>query len=308
MATAYHLVNPVSPYVPLPYGLTSVVNWQTSTDRWEGGIQWESVCATGSTTISPCITGAPILDPPAKAETWDRIVRGARPFTVFSEIDCAAPGWWQLAQEHAARGFTQSEAFQIERVFQTGQVPGMGSGPLIFPNLTSTGPFTDTAALPSVLLQPSSIVVSGSGLDVVEGLGILEKAVASCYQGGTAVIHVPVRLAGAFQAQYLIKQQGPNLTTAAGNKMVIGSGYDETFGPGGTTPVAGSGWIFATGPMFGWRSNIRQLGAQRDQFDRAENTLKMITERTVILGWDCCLAAVLVTLGGEPAGVTGSAA
>lgn len=305
MATAYQLVSPVYPYTSLPYGLASAVNWQTGS-RWEQGIQWETLCATGSATFDPCVTGAPALDAPAKAATWSRGTRGARPFTVFSEVDCSAPGWWDLAEQDAAKGFLWSEAFQVERVFQTGTVAGVTN--LVMPNLTTTGPITDTAFLPGVLLQPSSVVVSGAGVDIVEGLGILEATLGTCYQGGAGVIHIPLRLASALQVQYQIETSGSALYTAAGNRIVIGAGYTANAGPGGTTAPAGMGWIYATGPVFGWRSPLRQLGERRDQFDRAENTLKMITERTVVLGWDCCLAAVMVTLGGELAGAPGTAA
>ena len=309
MATAYQLVNPVNPYTPLPYGLASAVNWQDTPDRWEGGIQWESVCATGSATISPCITGAPPLDPPAKAATWDHTWRGARPFTIFSEVDCSPVGWtWEQARANAAQGFLNGEAFQLERVFQTGTIPGVAAG-IIMPNLTTAGPVTDTAQLPRVLLQPASVVVSGAGVDVVEGLGILENQLGTCYQGGRGLIHVPLRLASALQAQYLLEERNGVLYTEAGNKVVLGAGYDAGYGPGGVTAPAGFGWMYATGPVFGWRSELRPLGSDPSEvMDRAENTWKLITERTVVLGWDCCLAAVLVTLGGEPAGVFGTAA
>lgn len=309
MATAYQLVNPVNPFTPLPYGLSSAVNWQLDGARFEGGIQWESVCATGSVTLSPCITGAPPLDPVAKAATWDHTVRGARAFTIFSEIDCSPVGWtWEQAKTDAAQGFLNSEAFQLERVFQTGAIPGMPAG-IILPNLTTTGPITDASFLPNILLQPASVVVSGTGVDVVEGLGILEKQLGQCYQGGRGVLHVPLRLASALQAQYELVDKNGVLYTEAGNKIVLGAGYEEAFGPGGVTAPAGMGWMFATGPVFGWRSDIRLLGGiDAEAFDRANNTRQMITERTVVLGWDCCLTAVLVTLGGEPAGTFGTAA
>lgn len=310
MATPYQLVYPVNPFTPLPFGLASAVNWQTADERWEGGIQWESTCATGSATISPCITGAPVLNPPEKAATWDHTVRGARPYTLFSEVDCSPVGWsWENAQRDAAQGFLNAESFQLERIFQTGRIPGMGTGALVLPNLTTTGPIVDEAPLPNVLLQPASIVVSGAGVDVVEGLGILEATLGVCYQGGTGVVHLPLRLASALQAQYELVQKGPNLHTQAGNRVAIGAGYDASFGPGGVTAPAGYGWMWGTGPLFGWRSPIRPVGRTvAEVLDRADNTQQLITERTVVLGWDCCLVAVLVTLGGEPAGTFGTAA
>jgi hypothetical protein len=64
-------------------------------------------------------------------------------------------------------------------------------------------------------------------------------------------------------------------------------------------------WIYGTGPVFGYRGMEPgpdgQLTDQydiRDWLDRSENTMKVIAERTYLLGYDCCLFAVAVSLGG----------
>lgn len=319
------LVNPVNPFTPLEFGLNSVVNWQEPRavvdgagnpvidsagqprmdERWMLGVKWETVCATGSTTASPCITGT-VIDVPAKAATWDHQVRGARAFTVYSEIDCSPVGWWDMAQASAAAGLTQSEAYQVERTFQSGTAAGLAN--LIYPNLQTAGPVLDPIDS-SILLQPASTVISGAGVgvDVVEGLGRLEAAIAGCYQGGRPVIHVPIQIAEEMWAQHLLVREGTRLKTNLGSLVAVGSGYSPGVGPGGTTAPAGSGWMYATGAIFGYRGQLRLVGSNRDSLDRSENTLKRIAERPVLLGWDCCLAAVLVTLGGEIAGTFNSA-
>lgn len=309
----YQLVNPGNTFTPLPYGLASAVTWLIPEgSHWEGGIQWDDTCGQALSTVSPCITGA-VLDAPAKAATWDRSFRAARAFTVYSEVDCSAPGFWDRAEELAAQGLTASEAHAMERVFQTGTAGTIPN--IIYPNLTTTGTVTDTTTAPpfSFLLQPSAVVVSGACLDVVEGVGRLESAISgtgfdgsTCYPGGIATIHVPLRLASAFQAQYQLIKDGPRLRTAAGNLVVIGSGYDETIGPNGAAAPSGCGWVYATGPVFGYQSPMRRTGNRAESFDRTENTLKEIVERTFVLGYACCRAAVLVTLGGEPAGTFGT--
>lgn len=304
----YAPFNPVNPYTPQPYGLASAVNWQTpSDDRWKGGIFWRSICGQSTTILEECIPGAN-ADMASKAATFAQGYRGARAFTVYSELDCSPVGSWDELEALAAQGLIQSEAYTVEHVFQTGDVPGTSVD--VYPNLTLAA--ASETIQGGFVLQPSTIVVSGN-FDVVEGLGRLEKAISGvpvtgspCYPAGQAVIHIPLRLASAFQAQYQLIKDGPRLRTAAGNLVVIGSGYDETIGPAGTSTPAGFGWIYATGPVFGIRGPANAISSKVEAFDRANNTLKIIIERTVLLGYDCCLAAALVSLGGEPAGVFAS--
>lgn len=297
------LVSPVSPFTLSEYGLSSVVNWQTpENDRWQGGVKWEPLCVTGATTVSPCITGAPVIDPPAKSATWEHLVRGAYSFTVVTEIDCSPVGEWDRIIELAAAGLTQAEAFQVERVFQSGIA---ANGKVIYPNLTTAGP-TFHPIDTSILMQPAGIVVSGAPLDVVEGLGVLETAVRNCYQGGRPVIHVTPAVAVELFAQHQLFRQGTQIKTQLGSLVAVGDGYQHLTPTGGAA-TAGTSFMYATGAIFGYRGPLRILGTNTEAFDRAENTLKRIAERQVLLGWDCCLAAVLVTLGGEHAGAVGTA-
>lgn len=304
----YQLVTPNSPFIPSPYGLSSVVNWQeTADDRWQMGVKWEPVCVTGAgSTVSVCITGSQITVPD-KTPTWSQLTRGARPFTVFSEIDCSPVGWWERFEERAAQGLTQAEAWQVERTFQTGLAAGITN--MVLPNLTATGPISD-AGDSSILLQPATVLISGAqAVDIVEGIGRLEQALSgNCYAGGTPVIHIPVQIAAELASEAMLEVRGPRLTLKhSGSWVAVGAGYNPAYGPGGITAAAGQTWIFATGQIFGYRGRVNLIGNATQSFDRSENTMKRIAERTVLLGWDCCLAAINVTLGGEYAGLYGTA-
>lgn len=306
MPSEHALVTVPDLFEPGRYGLTSVVNWIAPTDtHWQGGIQYDADCTEVAVTIMECISGAP-SPIPAKGRTWSRLVRGARPFTVYDEIDCTPDAnWWDVGETRALRALANSGPMQVERTFQLGTTAVTGGGaPLIYPNLTSTGPIF--ASDGHILLQPASTIVSGAPVDVVEGLGILEKALGLCWDG-TGVIHVPLRLASAFAARNLCYRDGNYLRTyGGGNKVVIGSGYDETKGPQGVTAPVGAGWIWGTTPIFGIKSSPRAFPGV-EAFDRNVNTYKVIAEQTFILGWTCCLIAVLVTVGGELAGLPGTA-
>lgn len=282
------------------YSLASVVNWITPTDKhWAGGIQYDADCTEVSVTAMTCISGAASSD--TKEIQWSRLTRGARAFDVYTRVDCTPDGdWWDSGQRRALRALKNSGPTQLERTFQTG---ASGVEPaLILPNLTTTGPILDSQG--DILLQPAATIISGTTpLDVVEGLGRIEAAFSSCYDG-RGVVHVPMKLGAAFAARNLCYKEGNKLYTYAGNTVVFGSGYADV-GPGGVTAASGTTWIFMTSPIFGIRGTPRVVpGVQA--LNRGINTLQLIAEQKFLLAWECCLIAALVTTGGEWAGAPGT--
>jgi hypothetical protein len=150
-------------------------------------------------------------------------------------------------------------------------------------------------------LQTAAVTGAGVVLDPIEGLGILERQLADCYDG-VGVIHLPVELLGALNTHNLIERHGAQLRTTAGNLVALGAGYPGT-GPSGQT-TSGALWVYATGAVFAYRSDIRSF--PKDQsFDRDINTVKAVAERTYLLGWDCCHFGVPITTAGEPEGTVG---
>lgn len=281
-------------FTPRPHGLLSVATAVTPTsDHWMAGVFWEPLCVSGSTTFTPCVTGGTAIQPATKVATHDDVNQGARPFTIITELDCAPVGTWADAEPNALRTLTRAEQRQVERAFWTGDAGGQH---LVYPNLTTLGPILDG----DILLQPAGTYVSGAPLDVVEGMCQLENALAACWDG-VGVIHVPTILLPALCAQSLVYEEGGRLYTKSGNVVVAGAGYPWNVGPNGAVSPAGTGWLMATGPVFIIRGTPRVLD-KRASLDRSVNTLKIISERTVLLGYSCCHVGVLVTLGGEPAG------
>jgi hypothetical protein len=282
------------------FGLSSVIEWITPSDsHWTGGIQYDVDCTEVAVTMMECVSGAPSPNP-TKSATWSQITRGARPFTLYDEVDCspADGNWWDTGQAAALRGLANSSPTGLERALWNGAT---NSAP-VFPNLTTIGPLYSDATN-RILLQPAATIISGTPLDVVEGLGRLEKALGDCYDGW-GVIHVPSQLGAAFAARNLCYLRGDRLYTYNGNRVAIGKGYTGT-GPGNVTQPTGSMFVYATGPVFGIRGAAKTFDPVQS-FDRGVNTLKMIAEQTFLLGWTCCLAGVLVTTGGEQAGEPGT--
>jgi hypothetical protein len=59
--------------------------------------------------------------------------------------------------------------------------------------------------------------------------------------------------------------------------------------------------MYATGAVFYFRGDV-MVNPRAESLDRSVNTVKMIAERTYVLGWDCCHFAVQTSLGGIPTG------
>lgn len=310
MANNRFYVEAPATFTPLPYGLLQSLSTsiRTPTDpHWQMGVNYESICEGGNTTYDDCIVvtgsglGQPVPPSPPKAASATIDKRGATPFTVFAEIDCSAPGFWDRAEESVAEAFAKSESRQVEYAFWTGRAGGQVD---VFPHLQANAAIVDES---SITLQTAATVISGSAVfDIVEGLGRLERDLAECY-GGQGVIHAPRSLAPVMAAYMLLIPDGNRYLTPNGNIVVFGTGYQGT-GPSdasNATPLANTAWMYATGQMFIYRSPITTM-APRESINRAENSISMIAERTYVIGFECCHLAVQVSLGGVSSGAPGS--
>jgi hypothetical protein len=286
---ARQLVELPAAFTPLPYGLWDTVQHPTAGGaHWQQGITWVERCPTGDTTYDECLavtgTGAP-PEPPAKTANVEQTTRGALPFTVYAEFECSPVGLGE-AESTASDALARVEQAQVEAAFWTGSAGGQ---PVVFPHLAADSEVLDGDV---VLQTVASPVITGA--DVVHALGVLEQELADCY-AGQGLIHVPRTVLPTLAAWNLIAERDGRLYTTAGNLVVAGTGYTGS-GPNGAAPAAGTAWIYATGAAWGYRSDP-YVSRLRDSLDRSSNTLRMIAERTYVLGFECCLLAAHIVLG-----------
>jgi hypothetical protein len=286
------------PFTPSPYGLLSVAEVRGDGDaHWQNGITYTTRCpnlnALQGTTFDECIAvtgvGSP-SPPPAKADNTNLLHRGATPVTVYAEFDCAPVGL-EGARDAAREALEQSESWQLERALWTGQAAGVAN--IAFPHLAHGGAAVLDAQ--GVTLQ-SPVVTGGGPYPIQQGLGLLEELLGNCLNG-QGVIHVPVRAIPVLDARSGggLSSRGGVLQTANGNRIAAGNGYPGT-SPLGVAPGTGEAWIYATGPVVVYRGPVRVLNWGADVFDRAENTMRLLAERTVLAAWACCHAGVLINL------------
>jgi hypothetical protein len=231
---------------PSPYGLLSVVELRPDdVPFWRLGVSWQDTCPTGGSTLEPCYPSAPAVTGTSfpKSANVTRTNWGATPFTVYAEVDCSAPAFWDDREAYVRTAFERVEQWQVERIFWTGTVSGVANAAL--PHLAAATQIQETGLGYATNLQLQSTAVTGVALAPAVALGTLEDALADCLLGVAGVIHT---------------------------------------------------WIFGTGPIFAYReNNVRVLADNNSSLVRTNNTVKVIAERTYLLGYDCCLYGALVS-------------
>lgn len=288
---------------PLPYGLMSVAQMVSDgSSRWHTGIQFQgNPCGPAETTIGPCPESFLNFEKNVTSEGLG--ARGAETFYAYANIECSpVGGFWEDANARATAALINGEARAVEEVFWTGQIDVPGSV-FIHPHLASDDVLSDSTGL--VSLQTAATVLV-TGVDIVEGLGILESALADCYNG-VGVIHAEREALAHFAANKLLVKNGQRLETWGGVPIAFGAGYTGS-GPDGSPPPSGTTWIYATGDVMIRRDPEITLTSDRTAaFDRSVNTLRVFAERAYNIAWDCCHFAVNVSLGGIITGTPGSA-
>lgn len=268
------------------------------------GVTWSEWCGGGGTTYDPCNaitgTGESPGQPVPLAGNIVQTNRGATSFTVYAEFDCSAIGSVGDAEQVARDALSRVEEWQVGSAFWTGTAgaSSAGSTTTVFPHLAADTPFVEAGS--GIVMQPAaSVVATGSADgDASVTLGQLEGALADCYHG-QGLIHVSFKALATLEAFQLVRRYSDDadaLYSPAGHRIVVDSGYPGT-GPDGAAAPDGTSWIYGTGAMFGYRGNVMIPPQLYQSFDRAENTVRMIAQRTYLLGWDCCLLAAQMNLG-----------
>ena len=304
MAGPRQLVAPPT-YVDPQFGLLSVVQprYDVADVHWRNGVTWQDLCGQGGATYDPyCLVSGTGNTPAVKAANVTVNTFAALPFTAFAEVNCSPVGYSQDEQRaRAVDALTRTESYQVEKAFWTGTAGGDANQ--VYPHLAAAEAVYDSNFLPVAQLQCAATSVTGSTvLDIVEGLARLESAWAACGRPtlGQGTIHVPVALGQALFYEHLVEANNGQLKTGTGNLVALGGGYQGTSPAGVATPNVA--WIYMTGPVFAYRSSPETF-AFKEMFNRENNTLQSIVERTYVLGYSCCcLLAVAVSVGGDVTG------
>lgn len=244
--------------------------------RWENGIQYQAeACTQTKTWAVTCGT-----DPDRATKTAELtfpLVNGT-PFVSYLGVECALVGRTLEEYEISVRNALDiCEQRTIERTFWTGD---QGNDP----HLASGAAVT--------ILDGSD----ATALGIMQGVGALESWLGDNYCG-VGSLHAPRGLASYAANFRLIEGSNPRLLTPLGNRWAFGAGYSANTGPDGTPAAAGTAWIYATGQVNIWRSEIWiQPGALEQAFNKRTNDVELFAERAFVITLECAIAAVRVRI------------
>lgn len=250
-------------YLPLPYGLFSVLSWRTTADpHWRaGGVSWETAtCEPVGVIGAPTCASDDITGVPLSFDTAHGEVASATPFMVYGRHRCSPIGdTFAAASERAALHLARGEQTGVEKALWGGAA---GNSPKL-----------------SAASSLGTVQLTEDGL--LDGIGQLEQHLAEEY-GGQGVIHLNRHLATVVSGKLV--ERGGRLLTPLGTAVVAGAGY-------------GSGAIVITPQLVGYRSEVEQPGQPgADLFDRTNNDLYALAMRTYLVGYESCgVASVTIT-------------
>lgn len=286
-------------FIPLRYRLIDAVDGpHPYTGHQKLGLYFTpDDCSLPLETTTACLTGIGS----AKEATGSIPNRGADSFVVYTWIDCGLVGVGEAKLkariEAAHRNNVQ---YVVERIFWTGGNFATSQ------HLAEDTAITESVGGSTINLQTAATVLVTGAVDVVEGIGRLEQAMADCY-GGTPLIHVPRGVTSHLAANHLVAAKGSKLLTDNGSIVVPGPGYPGT-SPAGVAPTAGTTWLYATGSVKMWAGELMwQARDTRELLGRSINDTVLIVEQRFTLAWDCCHFAIPVSLGGVITGTYNSA-
>jgi hypothetical protein len=267
------------------YGLLTVTDPVTPEDgHWVGGITWDDdLCSRVHSTTEYC----PLPVSGFAPRITDRDFQSccADPFIVYASYDCPPIGHKaEDAFSIAQKRLSAREEREVERTFWTGIAEDEFN---VNPSLAFGN--SECGSTPIDLTGDSGPV------GVVASMAVLESALGDCAPG-TGVIHANFGLASFLAQSYLINQQGDAWYTVTGQRLAIGAGYPGT-GPNNIPATAGTTWLFATGPMVIYRSEIFLTPERfKEAMDVKINSVQVYAERVYAVGWSCCLFAIQVAL------------
>lgn len=258
---------------PHRFGLFSVANVAESPERWELGVEWEPIeSGRAELRAHECVDvyTADIVPEPGvdRAE--------ALPFIVVGTYDCkSASRPITEAEERARLALTAGEERAVEYAIATG---AMGNTP------TFQG--------------ADDLTPAGGAVSLDDGLALIEATLGSDYQS-VGTVHAP-RLLGPPLGRYrLVERQGQRLETLTGTYVAVGGGYDlANVGPDGTTPDAGTAWLYGTGRPTMRMSDVFVQPDEAHYLDKATNDVVILAQRAYLIAWDGPTVAVLVDAAG----------
>lgn len=258
--------------LPLPFGAFSTFSFRSNSERFLAGVQWEEqACELAQGVGDQCadtLIGFP-KDLDGKGGYGE-----ASAFTVYGHYHCSALGVpFDWAQKMANEHLKSREEARVEQAIWTG----------------------DLGNVPS-LAKSSGIDTNSTAASIRRGIADVENRLGKLY-GSQGVLHMTREVALLAIARSVLDVSHGRLVTELGTPVAAGAGYPGS-GPNNTAAGAGKSWVFGSGSLLGYRSDIETSSNRPgDLVDQQHNNIYAIAERSYLIGWENCgLVAALVDL------------
>lgn len=240
-----------------------------------GGIQWvPAPCERPGIADDPCPDGEG--EDEGKEFLRPEDIRQVDPFAVYGSFQCSPVGFPEEQRRgRALEHLLTDEARAVEYAVWTG---ASGNRPRLADPTTEVLGSTNSAAQAVAWLEDRMAVLTPSRITLHMPVGAL-----SWLSTETVAVGDPA---------------GEQLTPQ-GSPIAAGAGYSEAnTSPTGVPAPAGAYWIYATGPVYGWRGPILELpDIPMVDLLRQRNEVIAMAERPWLIGWDCPVVAVLLDPG-----------
>lgn len=270
---------PVDGPIPAPpvYSLVgAALTGETVNGHWEAGLALRPYPCNPGQVWDPCSSGGSRT----KTETGATHIAASadyNPFVVVKAVECSTRQGLRDHRERVVAAFNSLRHWSIEREFWEGNV--------ISGNPHLAGPTTTTIA---------------TGVGLKTAMAYLDESIGDTSQRG--MIHAPKFVASQWVANQVVRDVGGQLRSPMGNIVVSGGGYSNLgpagTDPNGTSPVITKSWVYATGPVQVYASEVYVTpDDEASAVNRSANTIAYRAEQTVAVLWDQCLhVAVQVNL------------
>lgn len=261
-------------------------------DRWEAGFGFTpDTCTEPESWSIPCLgttdngPGATVTENRGNGATlwWN-------PFVVRASFKCDSQQLRSIDFENKARRiYAAGESKLIETELFRGDAAGyaldVADVNFTEPNLT--------------LAQAGVTDLSGGGgaASPVVAIRSLVQAAAQAPNARRAMIHATPATVVAWDQSGALKEDrdGRLVTKVGGHYVVAGGGYTGE-GPGLVAPAANVAWAYVTTPVYLIRGDELEVVVDPDRrlastFNRPDNDIEVIVQRTAAYYWDGCLHA-----------------
>ena len=193
----------------------------------------------------------------------------ALPFTVYADWLCSPVGFTPAeAQDRADARLLKWEQMRVEQAFWTGDL------------LNTPEPVRRQRLRPAAVRRHARHRMGRAGR---------RRGHARRVYGAVGVIHMSIRTASLLLSKGAHPAKGSRLFTELGTPVAAGAGYPDV-------PD-----IIGTPALIGYRSDIfTSSNRPGDLFDRGQNDLHAIAERTYLIGFDPCPTVKATYTGVEP--------